>query len=146
MSNTRDITGLLLEHGVRPTPNRILIARALAGAGRPLSIMELEDLLPSIDKSNIFRSVMAFKQGRMLHLIEDGGDSVRYELCHCHHDGEDSDMHAHFYCELCHKTYCLENIPIPETCLPRGFEMRSANFVIKGVCPECASKRLLDRD
>ena len=47
---------LLESHGVKPTANRIVIARALAAAGRPMSMTELETELETIDKSNVFRT------------------------------------------------------------------------------------------
>ena len=73
-----------------------------------------------------------------MHVIEDGGDGVRYELCRRSHDAEtDDDLHVHFYCEKCRQTYCLEHIAIPEVELPEGFQQTSVNFMVKGVCPEC---------
>ena len=71
---------LLEEHGVKVTANRILVARALADAGRPLSLMELEAKLETIDKSAIFRTLTAFKEAHLVHVLEDAGEGVRYEL------------------------------------------------------------------
>ena len=48
---------LLSQHGVKPTPNRLLVARELSSAGRPLSLMELEGRLETVDKSSIFRTL-----------------------------------------------------------------------------------------
>ena len=39
---------LLSQHGVKPTPNRLLVARELSSAGRPLSLMELEGRLETV--------------------------------------------------------------------------------------------------
>ena len=132
---------LLLRHGVKPTANRIIIAEALADADRPLSMTELGDTVESIDKSNVFRSLNTFREHHLVHTIEDGGDSVRYELCQSTDDGHDDDMHVHFYCELCHKTFCLSDTPVPSVGLPEGYRMTSVNYVIKGVCANCAAKR-----
>ena len=129
---------LLQEHGVKPTANRICIARALAESGRPLSMTELEELLDTIDKSNIFRTLTLFREAHLVHVLEDSGEGVRYELCHSHLDGEDEDLHVHFYCEKCHRTYCLEDIKIPGVEIPRGYSVTSASYLLKGVCPHCA--------
>ena len=60
---------LLEEHGVKPTPNRLLVARALAGSHhRPLSLKELEERLETIDKSNIFRALTVFREARLVHV------------------------------------------------------------------------------
>lgn len=128
---------LLEEHGVKATPNRLLVARALASAGRPLSLMELEAQLETIDKSAIFRTLSAFKDAHLVHVLEDSGEGVRYELCHSHHDDHDDDVHVHFYCTKCHRTYCLEDTPVPPVQVPEGYEVESVSYLLKGVCPEC---------
>jgi len=132
-----DIVDILSHHGIRPTANRITIAKALASSETPLSMVELEAELDTIDKSNIFRTLTLFRENHLVHAFEDGGDGVRYEFCHSHHDDEDDDLHAHFYCEKCHKTTCLKEIPVPQTKLPEGYRESSVNYVIKGICPSC---------
>lgn len=127
---------LLAEHGVKVTANRLLIARALEQAGRPLSMMELEERLESIDKSNVFRTLVAFKDAHLVHVLE--GDPVRYELCHSHHEGHDDDLHVHFYCVKCHKTYCLEEIPVPSVQVPEGYQVLEESYLLRGICPQCA--------
>ena len=129
---------LLENHGVKPTANRLLIARALQDANRPLSLMELEARLETIDKSNVFRALSAFREAHLVHVLDDSGDGVRYELCHSHHADEDDDLHVHFYCEKCHRTYCLEDTAIPPVAVPDGFDVHSVNYLIKGICPTCS--------
>ena len=128
---------LMERHGVKPTANRILIARALAAAERPMSMTELEVRLETIDKSNIFRTLQAFRDAHLVHVLEDTGDGVRYELCHSHHDDKDDDLHVHFYCEKCHRTFCLEDIPVPPVTIPDSFAPRTVNYLIKGLCEDC---------
>lgn len=128
---------LLEEHGVKITPNRLLIAKALQEAGRPLSMMELESLIETIDKSNVFRTLLVFKDAHLVHALEDTGDGVRYELCHSHHDGHDDDIHVHFYCTKCHRTFCLEDTPIPPVNVPDRYVQETASYLIKGICPDC---------
>ena len=129
---------LLEEHGVKPTANRILVARALESAGRPLSLMELEALLETIDKSAIFRTLGAFRDAHLVHVLEDAGEGVRYELCRSRHHGHDDDVHVHFYCTKCHRTYCLEDTPVPPVHVPEGYQTESVSYLVKGVCPQCA--------
>ncbi len=132
------ILRLMEHHGVRPTANRILIAGALSRAGRPMSMGELEDALETVDKSVISRTLSLFREQHLVHVIEDGGDGVRYELCHSHHDDHDDDTHVHFHCESCGRTFCLEDIPVPEVAVPDGFKASSVNYMIKGICPDCS--------
>ena len=128
---------LMDQHGVKPTVNRILIARALLDAGRPMSMTELESVLETIDKSNIFRALQAFREAHLVPVLDDTGNGVRYELCPSHHDDEDDDVHVHFYCEKCHRTFCLEDTPVPPVSVPEGFDVETANYLLKGICPDC---------
>ncbi|MCR4764668.1 MAG: transcriptional repressor [Bacteroidaceae bacterium] len=128
---------MLLEHGIRPTANRITLIKALSEAKYPLTMMELEDLVDTIDKSNIFRTLTLFREQHMVHVLEDGADAIRYELCHCHNDEHDNDVHVHFYCERCGQTYCLNDIPIPVVALPDGYSITTINYLVKGICQKC---------
>jgi Fur family ferric uptake transcriptional regulator len=136
MHNT-DVIDLMMHHGVKPTANRILVAEALHKAGRPMSMMELEEAIGSIDKSGISRTLTLFREQHLVHTIQDGGDGVRYELCHSHSDDHDEDAHVHFYCTRCRKTFCLEDIPIPDIALPAGYDGESVNYMVSGICPAC---------
>lgn len=134
---TNDIVALLEEHNVRPTANRIIVAGALAKAGMPMSLAELETEIDSIDKSNIFRALISFKDNHLVHAIEDGSNGVRYELCKSHDHDHDEDLHVHFHCEICGKTFCFEDIPVPKVDVPKGYQPISTNYIIKGICPSC---------
>lgn len=128
---------LFAQHGVKLTANRLLIAQALEEAGRPLSMTELEDRLETIDKSNVFRALTAFRDAHLVHVLEDTGDGVRYELCLSHHEDEDDDVHVHFYCIKCHRTFCLHDVPVPPVHVPDGYEPQGVSYLVKGICPEC---------
>lgn len=132
---------LLESHNVKPTANRIVVVRALAAAMRPLLLAELEADIGTIDKSGIFRTLTVFKENHLVHLVEDGCQGVRYELCHSRHEDEDDDMHVHFHCTQCHKTFCIDNMPVPVVELPDGYHMSTVNYVVKGICPDCARQR-----
>ena len=140
--NSQEIINHLESKGIRPTANRILVLRTLAGADNPLSLGHLERLMVTMDKSSIFRTLTLFLEHDVVHAFEDGRGVLNYELCgeegECrHHDG-----HIHFYCESCQRSFCLEDIHIPGFDLPAGFHPHSVSFVIKGECPECARKKL----
>lgn len=131
-----------LEHkGVKATPNRILIYKALHDSGSPLSLADMEDKLLSIDKSSIFRVLTLFVENDVAHSFSDGRGVVHYELCsdteHCHHDND----HVHFYCDVCHKSYCIDDVPVPEVALPEGFVASESSYVITGQCPECSQRK-----
>ena len=49
-------------------------------------------------------------------------------------------IHIHFYCEVCHRTFCFKTIHVPGIDLPGGFTVNSINYMAKGICPECSGK------
>ncbi|MBP5625864.1 MAG: transcriptional repressor [Bacteroidales bacterium] len=136
-----DPVALMQEHGIKATANRILILNALLQAGRPLSMTEIETALESVDKSIISRSLAAFREHRLLHALADDGAGVRYEVCHCAEEEEDSDLHVHFHCERCGRTFCFEDLPIPAVRYPDGFMVENVEHTAHGICPDCAGKR-----
>lgn len=128
------------KRGVRPTAIRILVFGAIAGAGRAVSLSDIGDILVTVDKSSIFRTLEVFAKHHIVHSIDDGSGSMKYELCENEDGCTVDDMHTHFYCEKCHKTFCLKDINIPLINLPEGFTMLSVNYMVKGLCDACSKK------
>lgn len=125
---------------VKPTANRVLVLRTLINTNRPVSLSELEEELPYMDKSSIFRTLTLFKEHHVTHEIDDG-TTLKYEVCHSEHECSIADMHTHFHCEICQQTICLHDIRIPAVQLPEGYETHAINYMVKGICPQCAAKR-----
>jgi Fur family ferric uptake transcriptional regulator len=136
----REAIDLLQSHGVKPTANRILIVKELASAQKPMSMKELEYSILTIDKSNIFRALMLFRKHRLVHVIDEGENGTGYELCLSTDEENDEDEHAHFYCEECHRTFCLHDTPVPAVELPEGYQPISTSYLIHGICAECMKK------
>lgn len=140
--NNVDIEKLLGAKGVKPTANRILVAKELLKASHPVSMAELEESLGySMDKASIFRVLELFAEKDVVHALEDGSRSLKYELCRSNDRHSIADQHVHFHCEQCKETYCLESVSIPAITVPDGFIPRSVNYMIKGLCPKCAKQR-----
>lgn len=136
--NTEKYSTILEETGIRPTATRLLIYEAISHLTDTFSLGSLENLLPSIDKSVIFRTLNLFHEHNLIHGVDDGSGSHKYCLCHNYGHCKDKEGHCHFYCELCQKTYCLDKDSIPPIQLPEGFIAHQVSYVIKGICPECA--------
>ena len=134
----KDENTILERRGVKPTSNRVLVLRAMLKASRPVSLSELEIELDTVDKSSIFRVLTLFVSHHVAHAIEDGSGTMKYEVCTGETECTLSDMHTHFYCESCHRTFCFKSIGIPSIDLPDGFTMSSVNYMVKGICPQCA--------
>lgn len=133
----------LEQRGVKPTALRLLIFRTLTEAGCALSLGELEMRLDTVDRSTIFRTLTLLLSRQLVHALEDGSGSLKYEVCAGECACTLDDMHAHFYCLGCQRTFCFKQIHIPQVELPDGFAVQSINYMVKGYCP--ARARKLDR-
>lgn len=140
MEQQTDIISLLENKKVKPTANRILVLKGLLSSSRPMSLSDIEDALPTMDKSSIFRVLSLFLERDIVHAFEDGRGVVNYEMCESKGSCNHKDSHIHFYCESCHRSFCMEDLHIPSFRLPEGFRPSSISFVIKGLCPECGRK------
>ena len=139
--NNETCVKLLESHGIKATANRIVIVREIALSRNPLTLSELESRILSIDKSGIFRAMTLFREHHLVHAIDDGeGGALRYELCHSHSDSEDDDLHVHFHCEQCQRTFCLDGVSVPDVEVPPGFMPMTASHIVKGICPDCNHK------
>ena len=142
----KDFEKILLEREIRPTAVRLLVLRALTDSTYAVSLTDLEAQLGTVDKSSIFRTLTLFQAHHLVHSVSDGCGQTKYALCppgcHCGINGEPDleDLHIHFSCEECHRTFCMRGLSIPEVHLPEGFVLKNANYVLIGLCPECAAK------
>ncbi len=132
---------MLVRHGIRPTAVRILVLEAMSRFKNTFSLADLETAADTLDKSSIFRSLTLFAEHHLLHVVEDGSGATKYCLCHNDHACRVEELHCHFHCEVCGKTYCLDHVHIPPVSYPAGYEVREINYLIKGRCPACRSKK-----
>lgn len=129
----------LIEHGIRPTAVRILVLRSIMEMDGAFCLSDIEADIPSLDRSSIFRALRLFTENHLLHEIDDGSGSCKYCLCRC--ENHDHHLqHVHFTCTKCGKTFCLTEQIIPAITLPDGFIAEEAEYVVKGVCPECSER------
>ena len=127
----------LKARGIKPTAVRLLVFKAMAEHPQAFCLMDLEQKLDTVDKSTLFRTISLFHKRLLIHSIDDGSGSVKYSVCSSDCTCSLSDLHVHFYCTRCGKTFCLEHISVPEVQLPPGFLLESVNFVLKGLCLRC---------
>ena len=127
----------LREAGIRVTAVRLLVWRTIVRNYTGIfNLADLEEALPTVDKSTLFRSLTLLSDRHLLDTIDDGSGSQKY--CLRNADDPLSEVrHIHFSCRICHHTVCLTNIPLPEVSLPEGFEVDNVEYVVKGVCPKC---------
>ena len=125
----------LQEHGVKPTSVRILVWKECSRSHKAFTLQDMEERMPQMDRSSIFRALRLFTEHHLLHEIDDGTGFQKYCVCRCVDDHHLN--HIHFTCRKCGRTYCLEEYAIPVVALPDGYEMEEAEYVVKGVYPSC---------
>ncbi len=136
----------LKNRGIKPTAVRLLVLQTLQEAECALSLSDLEGRLGTVDKSTVFRTLNVFLSHHLIHGVDDGSGQMKYALCadgcKCGENLHEGlvDLHTHFYCERCQRTYCLRGLPVPEVRLPEGFHLHTGSYVLKGLCPECMQK------
>jgi len=128
----------LEEREIKPTAIRLLILKAMMEFERAFSLADLENYLDTVDKSTLSRTINLFLKQHLIHSIDDGSGSIKHAVCGSECNCDINDLHVHFYCTKCHKTYCLKNINIPTVSLPQHFEPKTINYVIKGLCDHCS--------
>lgn len=134
---TPEIERILADHGVNPTAVRILVYRTIDSMPNAFAMADVENALPSLDRSTAFRTLTLFANRHLLHEIEDGSGSKKYCVCHNSHPCSLNEMHCHFRCEHCGTTYCLPHTIIPPVSLPAGFEPRKTEVIFRGICAKC---------
>lgn len=139
IENSDKIESLLAGAGIRISPVRVLILKALMASERPLSSQDIETKLETVDRSSISRALSVFSDSHLVHVISDGSGSMKYEICRdSDSDYGHADEHAHFHCRNCGETVCLPATSVPIPVLPEGFHAESTTYVIAGLCPKCA--------
>lgn len=135
---------ILVENGLRKTVMRQGILEIFLDSDIAISQQLIETSLEKqfdvVDRITIYRTLKTFEQKGIIHKAIDGTHTPKYALCvddcteHEHHD-----THAHFHCDDCSKTYCMEELEAPKIKAPKGFKVKSTHLVINGLCSDCGS-------
>ena len=143
MKDEKRYLEMLARRDIQPTAIRLLVLDVLMRAKQSLSLTDLDNALDTVDKSTIYRTLTLFLGHHLIHSIDDGTGSFKYAVCHHDCSCAVGDLHTHFHCERCNRTFCFSNLPAPMVKLPEGFTIDSINYVLKGLCPECAAHKNL---
>lgn len=138
MKDEKKYLEMLARRDIQPTAIRLLVLDAMMQARQSVSLADLDNALDTVDKSTIYRTLTLFLGHHLIHSIDDGTGSFKYAVCNDECSCGVADLHTHFHCEHCNRTFCFTNLPAPMVNLPEGFTINSINYVLKGLCPECA--------
>lgn len=141
MDNERPISDLLHDHGLKKTPIRTEMLDLFMNHDYALSASDIIGRMKGEnDRVTVYRALVSFEEHGILHKASDDGQGVKYALCsHSCPDEAHDDQHAHFVCDECHKTYCLDDVAIPEVEVSNEFSVDRVNYTLRGICKECKS-------
>ncbi len=138
MEKQSAINNLLRKHELRKTPARTEILDLYMDTPHAMSHGDIERQLEEMDRVTIYRTLSTFEEKGIIHRAYDGGEAVKYALCHnecsTHHHHDD---HLHFSCNKCGNTYCLEGYPVPNVQPPEGYTIDEMYLFAKGICKSC---------
>ena len=129
------VAQLLLENGLKRTKLRLALLNLFVKAPNALSYIDLQNLLgKSIDKSSLYRNLSTFEKADLIHSITDDSNMSKYAFGPSPINGKE---HPHFVCERCKAVYCMDEIPLEVIEVPKGFQLKKIQTIIKGVCADC---------
>lgn len=104
---------------IAPMPRKSKVSdsvlRIVAESNRPISSLEIQKLIPSVDRATIYRCLDSLKLSHTLRIVEIGDGVIRYELA--------KDHHHHLICYKCKKIKKVE--------LPKDEEKHLENIQIR---------------
>lgn len=131
---------LLERHQLRKTAIRSNVLEIFLARQEALSHNDIEIQLQPVDRITLYRTLKTFEDKGIIHIAIDGSDKLKYALCqdgcdeHEHHD-----VHAHFHCADCGKTFCLDEVEAPPVQAPTGFQVSTTHLVVTGKCKMCSN-------
>lgn len=127
--------------GQRLTAPRIALVEALARAGAPITIPELQIRAPGLATSSTYRNVVVLEEVGVVHRIVTNGDHARFELAE-----ELTEHHHHLICSHCGS---VEDVPASsrleesvrraadEIARSTGFRTQQHRVDLVGLCTRC---------
>jgi Fur family ferric uptake transcriptional regulator len=144
----RQIDNILATGSLRRTQTRKDILDIFLQQEVALSEPELEKAMHGrCDRVTIYRTLSTFVEKGILHKVLDDTGAMKYALCapDCHESHDHRHDHVHFKCDICGKTSCVDEVPIPAVQLPEGYRLSGVNMLLQGTCPECEGMKREER-
>jgi Fur family ferric uptake transcriptional regulator len=138
---THSVAQLLKANQLRQTPIRQQVLALFLEYREALSQSFLEQKINDADRITLYRTLRTFEEKGLLHRAIDGTDKIKFALCGDHCSPQlHQDYHAHFHCDSCGRTLCLESVAAPVAPVLPNFQISSTHLVIRGECEQCGKK------
>ena len=130
-----EIKELLNSNGLKKTPIRLEMLKVFMSHEVALSASDIvSKMTVKNDLATIYRALTSFEENGIIHRASEDSLGVKYAL---YNEESTHKSHAHFICDTCHETYCLDDIQVPEADSSSDFIIKGANYTLNGVCKKC---------
>jgi Fur family transcriptional regulator, ferric uptake regulator len=135
-----EIFEILKKAALKATPMRKDVLEIIAASDYALDNQEIESKLGEVDRITLYRTLKSFEEKGIIHKVTDLLGVIKYAMCdhvcldNQHHNHQ---SHIHFQCDVCHNTYCVENVEIPQIKVPNNFTVSGQNITVTGNCDRC---------
>ena len=128
--------------GERLTQPRVTVLATLLAADHAMSHQDVAAAIAAhhaIDRVTVYRVLDWLVEVGIAHRIA-GDDRVwRFMLNHAGDDAGRHRQHAHFTCDRCGQTFCLNELQTRLTFkLPKGFKPAEVDLKFRGACSHCS--------
>lgn len=131
---------LLRSVSLRVTPVRAAILGYLLKFGRPVSHADLwrRKKIRAFNRVTVYRTLLTLQSRGIVHAVQ-GTDGVWRYCAHSLSQEHCPGNHPHFVCKKCRRMSCLLGQTMPYVEVPEDTVVEAKQFVVYGICPECAS-------
>lgn len=133
MKITDSVKDYLLEHGIRPSVQRIAVMNYLFHHPTHPTVEEIYQALspriPTLSRTTIYNTLDLLVEKRAVQHITIDSRFSRY-------DG-DVLPHGHFLCTRCQSLFDIPMSKSPDHFLPQGFRADAVHLYLQGLCPAC---------
>lgn len=133
----------LVQYGIEPTLNRLLILDVLKKSTHPLAAKDvLDSVLTShaVNRVTVYRILDLLADKGVINRVSTGTRATRY----CANSTSWTHGHSHFHCTRCGEVKCIDNhlLNIDETSLLDALPMQISNIDLRldGICESCRTK------
>jgi Fe2+ or Zn2+ uptake regulation protein len=134
------LVGKLRERGMRVTPQRLVIHRALCSQSRHMTaeqvLASVSDVLPGTSLPTVYATLELLETLELVRRVGTGNGAVVFD--------SRVEPHAHTVCRRCGAMADLEGTAAPDDALARasasGFAPDHAQLVVWGLCGACAAE------
>ena len=137
-TRANELTAALRAAGLRITPQRVAVCRALAGSrGHPTARALYDPLRPDftgLSRATIYNTLSALVRAGLIHELGAAGDgAVHYDV--------NPAPHVNLVCVRCHRVEDYARAPLQAVADSvshgSGYDLQGARVVYYGICPKC---------